>query len=103
MNLGRNKIEAGSTSPLGKLFISSKTLKEINLGKNNISDDGITILKEIIGDWQIGLHMFNVRDNNISEKSANDFASFLKGHVLFFPILFFHKLKIFNLKKGLKY
>ena len=89
MNLGRNKIEAGSTSPLGKLFISSKTLKEINLGKNNISDDGITILKEIIGDWQIGLHMFNVRDNNISEKSANDFASFLKGHVLFFPILFF--------------
>ena len=37
-------------SPLGKLFISSKTLKEINLGKNNISDDGITILKEIIGD-----------------------------------------------------
>ena len=50
LNLGRNKIEAGSTSPLGKLFISSKTLKEINLGKNNISDDGITILKEIIGD-----------------------------------------------------
>jgi len=33
--------------------------------------------------------MFNVRDNNISEKSENDFASFLKGHVLFFPILFF--------------
>ena len=37
-------------SPLGKLFISNKTLKEINLGKNNISDDGITILNEIIGD-----------------------------------------------------
>lgn len=78
LNLGRNKIAVGSMSALGKLFISNKTLKEINLGKNNISDDGIKILNETIGNCQIGLHMFNVRDNNISEKSANDFASFLK-------------------------
>jgi Ran GTPase-activating protein (RanGAP) involved in mRNA processing and transport len=78
LNVGRNKLTAKSMETLAHLLKNNRSLKEINLGKNNISDVGMQILNKSVGDTAIGLSMFNVRDNNISEKGVEYFSSFIE-------------------------
>lgn len=78
LNVGRNQITEKSMKALADLLKSNKSLKEINLGKNNISDIGVQILDESVGDATVGLSMFNVRDNNISQKGAKYLSSFVE-------------------------
>lgn len=79
LNLGRNKLTENSMHSLGQLLHSNDTLVEYNFGKNNIADNGMDILAQESDDIsKINIKMFNVRDNNISDKCSSSLSKFFR-------------------------